>query len=101
MNTTKEILVTGSRNTMAMMRGVSCELASCTATNNADDTKTMNVNMEAAMVPSTAWAVLGLSPDSHPSSARHASRRSASHLRHIAPESGQAFGAAKQSREVS
>jgi len=32
--------------------------------------------------------------------AQHASRWSASHLRHIVPESRQAFGAAKQGREV-
>ena len=31
-NTTNESLVTGSLNTMAMMRGLSWELASCTET---------------------------------------------------------------------
>ena len=53
-NTVKENLVTGSRNTMAMMRGVSCELASCTETKSADETKTINVNIDEAMVASTA-----------------------------------------------
>ena len=63
--TVNEDFVTGSLKTIAMMRGVSCELASCTATKSADETKTMNVNIEAAMVPSTAWAVLGLTLDCH------------------------------------
>ena len=53
---TRANLVTGSRKTMAMMRGVSSELASCTATSNAEETKTMNVNIDAAIVPSKASA---------------------------------------------
>ena len=65
-NTVKENLVTGSLNTMAMMRGVSWALASCTATSRAEETKTMNVNIDAAKVPSTARAVSGLMADSQP-----------------------------------
>ena len=51
---------------MAMMRGVSWALASWTATNSADETKTMNVNIDAAIVPSTARAVSGWDLDSQP-----------------------------------
>jgi hypothetical protein len=65
-NTTRATLVIGSRNTIAMMRGVSWELASCTATSSAEDTNTMNVNIDEAMVPRTAWAVPGSMPDSRP-----------------------------------
>jgi hypothetical protein len=56
-NTTREIFVTRSLNTVAMIRGVSCELASWTITSSADETNTINVNIEDAMVPSTACAV--------------------------------------------
>jgi hypothetical protein len=40
-----------------MTRGVSCELASCTATKSADETNTIKVNIEEAIVPNAAWAV--------------------------------------------
>ena len=66
MNTVNENFVTGSRKTMAMMRGVSCVLASCTATSSAEETKTMNVNMADAIVPSTVREVSGLTVASHP-----------------------------------
>src|SRR6516165_4479609 len=66
-NAVNENLVTGSLNTIAMTRGVSCELASCTETMSAEETKTMNVNIDAAMVPSTARAVSGWKLDSQPS----------------------------------
>ena len=51
--TTKETLVIGSLNTIAMMRGVSWELASWTDTKRAEETNTMKVNIEEAMVPRT------------------------------------------------
>ena len=73
-NTIKEALVMGSLNTMPMMRGVSCELASCTATSSAEETNTMNVNIEAAMVPSTARAVSGSMADCQPIALSIASR---------------------------
>ena len=44
---------------MAMMRGVSCALASCTATSNAEETNTMNVNIAEAMVPNSVRAASG------------------------------------------
>src|SRR5690349_10980351 len=47
MNSVIDAFITGLRNTMPMIRGVSCELASCTATSNADDTNTTSVNMDA------------------------------------------------------
>src|SRR6516165_11846257 len=65
-NTTMENFMMGSLNTIAMTRGVSWELASCTATSSAEDTKTMNVNIDEAMVPSTAWAVPGSRSDLQP-----------------------------------
>ena len=58
-NSVKENLVTGSRKTMAMMRGVSWALTSWTATSSAEQTKTMEVSMAEAKVPSTARAVSG------------------------------------------
>ena len=49
--------ITGSRNISPMMRGVSCELASCTATSRAEETKTMKVNSDEVIVVSTVRAV--------------------------------------------
>src|SRR5207245_11380434 len=64
----KENLITGSRKTRAMMRGVRAALASCTATKSAEQTKTMAVNSAEAMVPSTVRAVSASTGDSHPRS---------------------------------
>ena len=66
-NTVKENLVTGSRKTMAMIRGVSWALASCTAINRAEQTKTMNVNIDEAIIPSTVRTVSGLIVEFQPS----------------------------------
>ena len=65
-NTVKETLVPRSLNTMAMIRGVSWALASCTATSNAEQTKTTNVNIDEAKVANTARAASGLTVDSQP-----------------------------------
>ena len=65
-NTIKAPLVMGSLYTMPMMRGVSCELASCIATNIAEETKTMKENIEAAIVPGTARAVSTSMADCQP-----------------------------------
>ncbi len=51
---------------MAMIRGVSWALASCTATSNAEQTKTTNVNIDEAKVANTARAASGLTVDSQP-----------------------------------
>ena len=66
-NSVNESFVTGSRNTMAMIRGVSWALANCTAISRAEQTKTMNVNIDEAIIPRTARAVSGLMADSQPS----------------------------------
>ena len=42
-------------------------MASCTAINRAEQTKTMKVNIDKAIIPNTLRAVSGLMPDSHPS----------------------------------
>src|SRR5262249_10557042 len=55
-----DTFITGFLNTIAMIRGVSWELASCTATSKADDTNTTSVNIDAAIVASRAWAELTL-----------------------------------------
>src|SRR5277367_2203078 len=68
-NSIDENLVTGSRNTMPIIRGVNCALASCTATKSAEHTNTINVNIDEASVPSTARAVSGSIVDSQPSAA--------------------------------
>src|SRR3974377_1538915 len=65
-NTVTENLVTGSLNTMAMIRGESWVLASCTAINRAEETKMMKVNIEEANVPNTTLVVSRLSVDSQP-----------------------------------
>src|SRR5262245_25573571 len=65
-NTMSDHLVTGSRKTKPIIRGVSCELASWTATSKAEETNTMKVNMDDAKVPKTDWAVSGLTPCCHP-----------------------------------
>src|SRR5262245_41885386 len=57
-------LVTGSRKTMPMMRGVSAALASCTATRSDEQMKTTVVNSEEARVASTVIAVPGSIVDS-------------------------------------
>ena len=51
--------VTRSRNTNAMIRGVSCALASCRAISSADETNTTNVNIDDARVISTVRAASG------------------------------------------
>ncbi len=62
--TVNENLVTGSRKTKAMIRGVSWALASCTAINKAEQTKMMKVNIEEAIIPNTVRAVSGVMPAS-------------------------------------
>ena len=49
-----------------MIRGVSCALASCTATSRMEKTKTMNVSMDEASAPSTARAPSGPTTASSP-----------------------------------
>jgi len=63
-NIVKENFVTGSRNMMAITRGVSCALASCKAISKAEQTKTMKVNIDEAIISSTALAVSGWMADS-------------------------------------
>ena len=63
-NTVNEIFVTGSRNTRAMIRGVSWVLASCTAISKAEHTNTMKLNIDEAIISSTVRTVSGLMPDS-------------------------------------
>ena len=65
-NTANENFVTGSLKTIAMMRGVSWALASWTATSSAEETNTMNVNIDEANVPSTVRAASGWKPDLQP-----------------------------------
>ncbi len=65
-NSVNDPFVTGSRKTKAMTRGVSWALASWTATSSAEETNTTKVNMDAAIVPSTARAVSGGMSDTQP-----------------------------------
>src|SRR4051794_22672612 len=87
-NTVKEDLVTGSRKTRAMMRGVSAALASWTATSSAEQTKTMDVNSDDAMVPSTARAVSGCTGDSQLRSFSIQCRRRTVPIAATAPRNG-------------
>ena len=45
------------RKKLAMIRGVSCALASCTVTSMIERTKTMNVSMDATSAARTARAL--------------------------------------------
>ncbi len=49
-----------------MIRGVSCALASCTATSRMEKTKTMNVSMDEESAPSSARAPSGPTEDFKP-----------------------------------
>src|SRR5215212_5346479 len=51
------IFLKGSRYTTAMMRGVNCALASCTATSTAEQTRAISVNMDEATMLMTSRAV--------------------------------------------
>src|SRR5208283_2425242 len=53
-NNAKLSFVTESANSMPMMRGVSCALASCRTRRSDEQTKTMKVKVAPASVPSTA-----------------------------------------------
>ena len=62
------------RKKVAMIRGVNCALASCTASSRIENTKTMNVSME------DASAVRTMREPSTPTRACHPRRRSAHHM---------------------
>ena len=63
----RAILTQGIANTIAMIRGVNCPLASCTTMSVAERTKTMNVSIDPVSAPRTARAPSGLYPNTtHP-----------------------------------
>jgi uncharacterized protein YgiM (DUF1202 family) len=62
----REYFVSGLVKTRAMMRGVSWALANWKATSKAEERKTMNVNIDEAIVPSTVRAFSGVMFDFQP-----------------------------------
>src|SRR5215831_17104383 len=59
--------VTGSLKTNAIMRGVSCPLASCTATSRVEERNTMKVSIDPARIPMTVRMDSGEYEDSQSS----------------------------------
>src|SRR5262249_25527871 len=69
--TASENLVTGSRNIVAMTRGVSWALANCTTSKSDEQTKTKKGNIAPANIPNTARIVSGSSLESNSSDISH------------------------------